>query len=761
METKKISKYYRIILILCLCFFVLGVGFIFYMMKESNQKNIAYFEESVENMKASVNEQISNNIETLDGVAITIGEMKVTDLKHLLPIIQKINNRNAFYRMGVIHTNGFGDMVDLDGTIHRNIDYSTSYTFISGMKGKLTISKTMKDTLSDNYLNYYGVPIVSKNKTIGVLVAADKTERLRSVLDNAIFTRSGYSNIIDSGGNYIIRSDKSDKIEEISAIGSLSDAQLAIIYQNLKDGKQHFFTYDKKDQTFWCMYTPLNYNDWYLLSIVNESDINADFVLIFGTIVLTASALLIFTLLFYLINRTHNRTKRHLENLAFKDPLLGINNFVKFSMDVEKELDKIKEDFQPFAFWYGDVDNFKIYNETFGYEAGDMLLKTMCEKINSCSQEHDAFCRESADHFTGIRFFHERDELIAWHEKITRSVIAEEQNRKHSFQISFAIGFYCVDSLKDLLSVNKMYNRAKMAQQSIKANRDTRHTFYSDTIRQGIIRENEIESHMKQALENGEFKMYVQPKTATQKQHRIMGGEVLVRWIKDDGTLIAPNDFIPLFEKNGFIIPLDRYMFETACQWLSAYIKAGNRLIHLAVNVSRLGIFQKDFLDYYVSIKERYQIPDDVLELEFTEGVAIEDHALLSTQIKALRKHGFICSIDDFGAGYSSLNTLKELPIQVLKLDILFFRKDASIEKARIIVSNIIHLAKQLHILVVAEGIEEGNQVRFLETCGCDIIQGYVFAKPMPIVDFEQLLQLDPIGDWGRGFIKKDEQHSI
>ena len=757
MVTKKASRYYRIILILCLCFFVSGVGFIFYMMKESNQKNIAYFEESVENMKTTVNEQIANNMETLDGVALTLGEMKVMDLKHLLPIIRKINDRNAFYRMGIIHSNGKADMVDLDGTIHHKVDFSSSPIFQSGMQGKLTISKTLKDPFSNNYLNYYSVPIISNNQNIGVLLAADKTERLRSVLDNAIFSHSGYSNIIDSNGTYIIRSMKSATVENIGDIGNLSEEQLTSIHQNLKDKTSHFFTYDEDKQTYWCLYTPLSYNDWYLLSIVNENMINADHALIYGTILLTGFALLIFLLLFYLINRTHNRTKQHLERLAFADPVLGISNFVKFSIDVEEQIIQRKDAFQPFAFWYGDIDNFKIYNDTFGYEAGDALLKIMCNCLLANMQTHDFFCRESADHFTGIRFFQEPNQLIEWHEHIMKAVIAKEHCNTHSFPISFAIGFYCVTKPEDVLSVNKMYNRAKMAQQSIKANREIRQAFYSDTIRQNILHVNEIESQMQLALKNGEFKMYIQPKTDTHHNHRIMGGEVLVRWQKSDGTIIPPNDFIPIFERNGFIVLLDRYMFASACKWLHDYFENHTHRIHLAVNVSRLDIFQEDFISYYVSIKEQYELCDDVIELEFTESLAIEDHALLSAKISELRTHGFLCSIDDFGAGYSSLNTLKELPIQVIKLDILFFRKGASIEKARIIVSHIIHLAKQLHIAVVAEGIEEPDQVYFLEKCGCDIIQGYAFAKPMPANDFKKLLLKDPVGYWGKGFLKESD----
>jgi len=168
--------------------------------------------------------------------------------------------------------------------------------------------------------------------------------------------------------------------------------------------------------------------------------------------------------------------------------------------------------------------------------------------------------------------------------------------------------------------------------------------------------------------------------------------------------------------------------------------------LRLAVNVSRLGLFQEDFLSYYIGAKNHFQIPDGILELEFTEGIALDDHELFRNMVIELQTHGFVCSMDDFGAGYSSLNILKELPIQVLKLDMLFFRKDAEIKRSRIVITNIIRMAKELNMATVSEGVEHWEQVEFLKRTGCDVVQGYVFAKPMPIPEFEKLVASLPDG---------------
>ena len=181
-------------------------------------------------------------------------------------------------------------------------------------------------------------------------------------------------------------------------------------------------------------------------------------------------------------------------------------------------------------------------------------------------------------------------------------------------------------------------------------------------------------------------------------------------------------------------------MFEQACIWLKSYLDGGGRPVDIAVNVSKVGIFQPGFVEYYVAVKKKYGIPDHMLELEFTENILAVDTELFSDLVIKLRKEGFLCSLDDFGSGYSSLNLLKDLPVDALKLDILFFRKSRDVRRERIVVSNFINMAKQLNITTIAEGVEEEDTVEFLQNADCDVIQGYIFAKPMPKEEFEAML---------------------
>ena len=210
-----------------------------------------------------------------------------------------------------------------------------------------------------------------------------------------------------------------------------------------------------------------------------------------------------------------------------------------------------------------------------------------------------------------------------------------------------------------------------------------------------------------------------------------------MRWFSD--RPVPPCDFIPLFERNGFIIQLDRYIFTRACEWLQQRLRDGKPMLDIAVNVSRLSLMQDDFLLYYSSTKERYGIPDGLLELECTESLALFDECFADI-LQELKSRGFICSLDDFGAGFSSLNVLKDMPIDVLKLDMLFLRNSHDLKRERIVISSIIAMAQQLGIRTVAEGVEHAEQVDFLRSKGCNLVQGYVFARPMSEEAFNALL---------------------
>lgn len=201
-----------------------------------------------------------------------------------------------------------------------------------------------------------------------------------------------------------------------------------------------------------------------------------------------------------------------------------------------------------------------------------------------------------------------------------------------------------------------------------------------------------------------------------------------------------PGDFIPVFEKNGFILKLDEYIFEEVCRYLGNRLKKNEAMVPISVNISRMHFHQPDFVERYIKIKDAYAIPDGLIELEITENILLYDIDQVRTIVMQLQRSGLTCSIDDFGSGYSSLNVLKDLPFDVLKLDGVFLRNSYDVSRSQEIVRSIIEMAKRIHLKTVAEGVESEEQLTFLKEVGCDMIQGFVFARPMPISEFDKRL---------------------
>jgi EAL domain-containing protein (putative c-di-GMP-specific phosphodiesterase class I) len=254
-----------------------------------------------------------------------------------------------------------------------------------------------------------------------------------------------------------------------------------------------------------------------------------------------------------------------------------------------------------------------------------------------------------------------------------------------------------------------------------------------------LRRAQELEQSAEDALENREFVVYLQPKYKADGS-KVEGAEALVRWISDDKGFIGPSEFIPLFEKNGFIRKLDEYMLDMVCALQEKWMKAGKKLITISVNVSRVHLIDSKLVERIVEIVTRHGIPRDCIELELTESAFFEDKEVLKKTIQKMSEAGFRVSMDDFGSGYSSLNSLKNLPIDVVKMDGDFFQFTENRQKSSIIINDAVKLIKDLHMEIVAEGIEHKEQAEYLDSIGCDLIQGYYFARPMPVADFEELV---------------------
>ncbi|MFR8426416.1 MAG: EAL domain-containing protein [Roseburia inulinivorans] len=436
--------------------------------------------------------------------------------------------------------------------------------------------------------------------------------------------------------------------------------------------------------------------------------------------------------------RVLNTIKRSMAHSLEHDGLTGLYTIQKFSQCVKRNLENNQD--TKFTFIRLDIERFKMINNFYGVEAGDRLLVYISGLIETYWQdvENCVFGRIDGDVF-GICFPKDEKKLNGFILYIKR----ELKKYKAAYYLETAMGIY--DILDNNLDVRNIIARATLATKAVQRLQYMIHEArYTEELRAKIIREQNIINEMEHALETGEFVVYFQPKY--ELDHcRPSGAEALVRWKKADGTIVSPGDFIPVFESNGFIIRLDYYVWDQVCQFIK------NNLAHrgdsevISVNVSRVNLYNPDFLESLVNLVEKYKIPPKYLNLELTESAFSDDARMIQNAVDYLHKAGFTILMDDFGSGYSSLNVLKDIDIDVLKIDMRFLSKGSSEERGEKILEAVIKMAKSLDMLVIAEGVEEEKQVKMLKRLGCDYIQGYYFAKPMPKKDYREASAKEPI----------------
>lgn len=377
-----------------------------------------------------------------------------------------------------------------------------------------------------------------------------------------------------------------------------------------------------------------------------------------------------------------------------------------------------------------DIENFKLINDVFGVKAGDRLLRGIgnayaerlkgigiCGRLNS---DQFACLLKHRDDYTDDMF-------------IEASILTNGLLDIHNIVMKW--GIYNVEDRS--VSIEQICDRALLAARSIKGQYGKYFAIYDDTLRNQLLREQAITDSMESALSQNQFLVYLQPKYRI-KDEVLVGAEALVRWNHPVWGFLSPAEFIPLFEKNGFITRLDRFVWEKACAVLHDWDERG--YYPMSVNVSRADIYNEDLADTLVKIIEKYDLDPSRLHLEITESAYTENPKQIIDTVTTLRELGFVIEMDDFGSGYSSLNMLNDMPIDILKLDMKFIRSEMAKPKSQGILQFIINLASWMNLSVVAEGVETKAQLLRLTEIGCDYVQGYYFAKPMPCQEFEGLL---------------------
>lgn len=425
-------------------------------------------------------------------------------------------------------------------------------------------------------------------------------------------------------------------------------------------------------------------------------------------------------------------SKRAHETLKYRaefDLLTGIYNINTFYAQAEKLIAEYPE--QKFAVVRLDVNRFKFINDLYGREEGNRLLRFMATVISANMGDMDAFGRMNSDVFCLCMSYGSGNPLLVR----IRKILGEINRFSESYQVMPSCGI-CIVKKRDV-PISILCDWANLAQKTIKGSLIKQWAFYDKKLRARQLEEQRIENEMDDALRNRQFKVYLQPKHNVQ-DGKVIGAEALVRWDHPERGFLTPYRFIPLFERNGFIIKLDEYVWEETCRIIKSWLDRGLEAVPVSVNVSRVQVYNPNFYRKLLSIIRRYDIPKKLLEVELTESSFVENTVDLYRGMEKLRQEGIAFSMDDFGSGYSSLNMLKNVPVNTIKLDREFFNESVATEKGKTIIEHTIGMINDLQLQVIAEGVETSDQAGFLNECGCLAAQGYFYSKPMPVEEFEE-----------------------
>lgn len=416
--------------------------------------------------------------------------------------------------------------------------------------------------------------------------------------------------------------------------------------------------------------------------------------------------------------------------LATCDELTGIYNKQAFyAKTKEMLLDNPDKNFDLLRI---NIERFKVLNDLFGESTGDKLLRYIGKFLKEINLPLCVSGRLYADNFVVCYEAGKGD---------SRRMINTLQMVADSFAINnrtiLSFGLYRIDD--KTLPVSVMCDRANMALWKAKGNFKNPYCEYDEKMRQQVLKEQKIINAMEMAIQNKEFTLYLQPKYDIEKG-TIIGAEALVRWISLENGFISPGDFIPVFENNGFVYEVDKFIWEESCRYLRKWLDEGREVHPISVNVSRIDLYDPKLVQHLVDLREKYQLPSQYLELEITESAYTEDPEQIITITRQLREAGFVILMDDFGTGYSSLNMLKDIQIDVLKLDMGFLKSSDYSAKGGNILTAILKMAESLKMQTIAEGVETKEQVEFLKSIGCKYVQGFYYSKPLPVGEFEKLI---------------------
>lgn len=737
MKQKKNGFFITIMLLLISLAFIVTVSVVFNNIKTNLESEIiSSLSEEAEENAALIKKEIDAKFGVLQSFANELSSTgdEIAEIRDMQSFVKVYN----FRRMGFVDLNGIAKTTD---GFEKDLSFREFYQV--GLKGESFITESLQDTVGDyteDMINILSVPVYdNKGEIKGVLFATYLTEKFHEVIFSDSFQGEGYTYIVAGDGD-VISSYGDGMQKEYDNIfiytgdaAQYDDAIQEKVENDMREklSRVGIGVNEDNDKYFYC-YKPLEIEsadmNWYIFSIEPKSVLDERMHPIMRDIQFLTVILICILVMANIIFLYYNvRRRQELFRLAYKDSITGGDNFSNF-----KEKAKKYENTEGYVIAL-DISEFKLVNNVCGNARGDEVLKAIWDVIMANCNDNEQAARVNADRF--VIFWIERSKKTVTYriEKLINEIegISEQLSVPRLYPV---IGIRAVEKLDD---ADKRYGEALRAKALVKNRRDRHYAFYDEIDYDTIVENKKLENGFEKALADKKFEVWYQPKFNSHTG-KIVGSEALIRWRADDGSLISPGRFIPLFEKNGNIIRLDEYVFREVCRQQKEWQKEGIQILPVSVNISRFSLYYSNVVEKYERIINYYDVDHKYVQIEITESAIIENTVIVEL-IQKFHDAGFDILLDDFGSGYSSLASLNQMPFDTIKLDksLVDYVGNENGEK---LLKFIVQLVQSLGMKITAEGVEYKEQLDFLENLNCDDIQGFYFSKPLMLADFSAKL---------------------
>ncbi|HBG3481660.1 TPA: EAL domain-containing protein [Clostridioides difficile] len=646
-------------------------------------------------------------------------------------LLDEMENQK-FYTMAIVDINGNAENTKGDKFSVKDREF-----FKNSIKGKKYVSSPYVDEVNKSIKKIaISVPLLNNDKVVGVLYCTYNINTLMKLINISFYENNSISYVVKNNGTIILHPQGDSLSKNIyKLLKQDNDIQeVNRLKKELQENKTGATVLNMLEERRYLGYATMdngnsenNYiKDWNLIFSIPETVVFSNSKQIINRAVYAVlSIVLIFIAIIFYIIYIKKSNEKEILSLAYEDKVTDIGNQNKFYRECSKYL--LDKPSLNYIIVYFDINNFKMINDTFGYEFGDNLLITIAKALKEELTEGEVYARLSSDYFAIFcDYKNGRNKIIRKLDNIRSNI---ESNLSIVFEISLCVGIYFVEEGE--VDIQKAVNKANMAR-SVAKGKNINYAIYNEDVRNKLSEESMILDDIKIALVKNQFEVYYQPKFSLVTGEMI-GSEALIRWNHPEHGFISPAVFIPIAEKSKLILKIGRFVFERVCNDLYEWKKQGKKIVPVSVNLSRVELYQPDIVKFINKTIKMYNLSSDFIEIEITETVAINELNILKNVLNELRTYGFSISMDDFGTGYSSISCLRDMPIDILKLDKSFLGGIEHDERSR-------NIAKSLDLVVIIEGVESKEQAELMKQFGCDLVQGFYFARPMPAKNFLDLL---------------------